>query len=712
MTPRQRRRWLGIVSLLAMLTGGSLLRGEPSLLLLGLLVGAGSLAAYQIWRPWAGARRWLRVRYHSPTPPDPQILQECLLGLLDREAVVLRWVQDAGGRSLWLEVPAHLDSALPSVLGLALPELRLEPGPAPVPPAGVIAQARIAPTPSAADLRLAPLWEHLAAPAPPTEVRLVLHGAHGGALLWLGPGPAPAPFVPVRGLPTDPAWARLRAWLLAHYPWTDPWPTPGILPPLPLPATTGPEGAGLDTHAAYHIAPQPAPVPGDPYLELGVSTVTGEPIRLSITANGATPPPLWQGHFLSLGTGQGRYRPLAALAAQARALDAPIIALDPERRLLPALGEILRDPTVHPAWITRAHPRNSLRFNLLAVAPTPIPGYTPEGGALHLALTSALPLFEEFLARLGVSPWSTMTGGILVHDLALGLLLAQHRTRLRAARPAPAPTPANLYQQLRQGDDIRPLLDQECQAWRDPALAPACGPGEIAHQTYTGAVQALEASLERWSATPLPQQHTARDGILGLLQPLWEAPGFGPLWHATTAPAHYFNTQPATLLLTNLLAPDPTPRDRVLAGWYADYLFFNLVAAAHARQLSNSAIPPMLLLLDDLRAWWQGPLHLDHLTALGTTGICCAATDAELPGSPDGDQILQGFNTWWLYTLARADQALIRPYLAAIQSRAGELPLVHFPPDLALLRTRMPVSQLATVTIASGIDQAASREAA
>lgn len=239
-----------------------------------------------------------------------------------------------------------------------------------------------------------------------------------------------------------------------------------------------------------------------------------------------------------------RETPLGALAAQARALGAPLVALDPERRLLPALQEILLDPGIQPAWINRQHPRNSLRFNLLAVAPTPAPGHTPEGGALHLALTSALPLFEEFLARLGLAPWSTTTGGIFVHDLVLGLLLAHHRARLVADAPRPAPTPATLYQHLRAGADLRPLLDAEYQAWRDTTLAHACGRGAAAHQTYTSACTALEAGLDRWAGISLTQQHAARDPILDLLQPLWEAPGFQSLWQGTTAPGSYFNEQP------------------------------------------------------------------------------------------------------------------------------------------------------------------------
>jgi hypothetical protein len=713
-TPRQRRRRLSGLGLLAGVTGGSLLHGGPNLLLVALLVGAAGLVAYQIWRPWAGARCWVRVRYHSATPPDPAAVQEGLLALLDREALVVRWIREPEGIGLWLEIPTRRTAALEPALGEALPELRLEPGPAPsLPPEMAVADVRIAGEPAAdEDLRTAPLWAQLAATDPPAEMRLVLLGAQAGALLGAGPGVPPAPFRRIRWLPAAPAWTQVRTWVLAHYPWAAPWPVPGHLPPLPLPATTDPALAPLDSRCAYQLPPLPAPVPPDPYLELGISTVTGGPLRVSLTADGITPPPIWQGHFLSLGTGPQRYRPLEALAAQARALDAPLVALDPEHRLLPTMQTILLDPGIQPAWINRQHPRNSLRFNLLAVAPTPAPGYTPEGGALHLALTSALPLFEEFLARLGVAPWSTITGGVFVHDLTVVLLLAHHRARLSGARPRPVPTPATIYQHLQTGADLRPLLDAEYQAWQEADLATACGPGATARQTYTTACAALAAALSRWTGNTLTQQQTARDSLCNLLQPLWDAPGFQALWQGTTAPGHYFNTQQAALTLTHLLPADATGRDRVLARWYAEYLVLNLVAAAQARAFAGAPSPPILLLLDDLRAWWHGPLRPTHLRVLGTAGICCAATDTRLPGAPDGDEILQNFATWWLHTLAPADQARTGPYLAAIQSHAGDLPLAHFPADLALLRAMQPEPQAATVRVSFEAAAQGTREVA
>lgn len=167
----------------------------------------------------------------------------------------------------------------------------------------------------------------------------------------------------------------------------------------------------------------------------------------------------------------------------------------------------------------------------------------------------------------------------------------------------------------------------------------------------------------------------------------------------------------SSLILTHLLPADSTDRDRVLGRWYAEYLFLNLVAAAHARRFASHPSPPILLLLDELRAWWQGPLRPDHLHILGATGICCAATDTHLPVAPDGDQVLQDFNTWWLHTLAPNDQALVSPYLAAIQPNAGDMPLAHFPPELALLRTMFPVQQVATVSMPNAVDHVTPRAA-
>jgi hypothetical protein len=50
--------------------------------------------------------------------------------------------------------------------------------------------------------------------------------------------------------------------------------------------------------------------------------------------------------------------------------------------------------------------------------------------------------------------------------------------------------------------------------------------------------------------------------------------------------------------------------------------------------------------------------------------------------------------------------------LAAIQPGAGDLPLGHFPLDLALLRTTVPAPGLATVTTAPAEERAAAAGAA
>ena len=94
----------------------------------------------------------------------------------------------------------------------------------------------------------------------------------------------------------------------------------------------------------------------------------------------------------------------------------------------------------------------------------------------------------------------------------------------------------------------------------------------------------------------------------------------------------------------------------------------------------------MLVLLDDLRVWSQSILPAARLETLGTGDIACAVTSTHLPPAPDGEQILRSAGTWWLHTPAPRDQPTITPYLAAIQPEAADLPLVHFPPDLALLR--------------------------
>jgi hypothetical protein len=189
-------RWGWGVSVLlpAALMVAGLLRGSLSLGSLGILLLAGGVGLYQCVRPWGGARRWYRVRYHSTAPPDPALLRDCLRALLGRGALVLRWVHEPQGLALWLEVPASRAALLGPVLEMVLPDLRLEPGPAPTPPD----PARLATVPLAragtghpADPLAVPLWRQVLAAAPPAELRLVLFTPATAALLWLGPVPAP-----------------------------------------------------------------------------------------------------------------------------------------------------------------------------------------------------------------------------------------------------------------------------------------------------------------------------------------------------------------------------------------------------------------------------------------------------------------------------------------------------------------------------------------
>src|SRR3954452_18915221 len=126
MTPATRLRWLLGLSLLAGLTGWTLVQGSAGFWFgLGLLGLGSALAAYHLWRPWAGARSWVRVRYHTATPPDPALVGEGLTGLLGQGVVVVRWVRETGGLSLWLQVPTPLVPRLETALAPALPEVHL-----------------------------------------------------------------------------------------------------------------------------------------------------------------------------------------------------------------------------------------------------------------------------------------------------------------------------------------------------------------------------------------------------------------------------------------------------------------------------------------------------------------------------------------------------------------------------------------------------------
>ena len=121
--------------------------------------------------------------------------------------------------------------------------------------------------------------------------------------------------------------------------------------------------------------------------------------------------------------------------------------------------------------------------------------------------------------------------------------------------------------------------------------------------------------------------------------------------HQHQSPGEYFNSRPASVTLTQLLPPDATERDRILAHWYSEYLLLAVIAAAQARQFAGVSGHRCRFLLDNLHAWSRTILQPAHSETLGATGISCAVTDTHLPAAPDGEQILRSFGTWWLHTL-------------------------------------------------------------
>ncbi len=706
MTRSQRLRWAGGLALSLLLTIWGVSQGTP-LAAVGLVVLAAEFI-HQVWLPYLGKRTWLRLRYHADTPPDPAALQRVLAPFLRYGALILRWHYSEGRLSLWLEAPTRVQPILANLLPTVLPTIQLESvPPPPIPLSAPVYRwpLRGAGTGGAADpvdftAQLLPTPAMLA----DGELRLVLFDPRHAALLLVGQPTATARGLqPVRWLPASPRLQRLRAALLRRYPWGEIWPTPDhALPLLRWPATVHPVTAGLDTHYSYQIAPTP-PVPAapGPQLVLGVSSATGEPVRMPLPSNHPHPPPIWTRHFLSLGTGPQRYGAVARLAEQALAQRTNVVVLDPAHTLIPRLGLALSLQTAHsPAWINRNHPRGSVRLNLLAIPP--LPANSPlqaEVQALHLALTGALPLFDQFLARLGIAPWSTTSGDVLIHDLALLALLSHHRARLGDGAPSSPPTPYRIYQQLESLTDLRPLVAAEWQAWAGPSALPR----SVLHRSPEGAdlyVQIcaeLETALCRWDSFPPATQQEIAGRLVGLLRPILAHPGLITLWQsADTAPATYFNRRPAPLTLTHLLPPTPTGTDATLAGWYGEYLLLCLVAAAQARRYDDHPAPPMLVLLDDLASWWDSGLLAPYLPLLGQAGISCAVSGTHLPPPPDTGQVLDTFGTWWVHTLTPNDVA---PVVARLDDlpQAQDLPLTHLPPHLALLRTTVPYPTIGTV---------------
>ncbi len=710
MIPTHRRYWLAAIILLAGVTVWSVLVGAPSLLAAGLTLAAIGMFAYQVWAPWQGPRHWVRLRYHSPEPPDAEALQRSLSPLLRYGAIVVRWHYTPDGIQLWLEISARLYAILPALLATAVPDLRLEPG---TPSVDTATQPlfqwplRHAGTGHPADpLNFAQTLLPRADLRREGELRLILLKPAAACLLVVGAPPTTVSRrVPVRWLLRHRALARLRAWVIEHYPWGEPWPNGAHdLPLMHWPATVDSRTLPLDTHHSYQIPLTPC-LPGvaSPYLDLGVSTANGEPAQVSLDHTPHYPPAVWRGHFLSIGRSDDRFAALRHLAQQALTWGAQIVAIDPTHTLVPHLSIPLASRIGQPpAWINRNHPRGSVRLNLLACPPDPaFPPAEAEAQALHLALTSALPLFDQFLARLGVAPWSLMHGDILVHDIALAALLQHHRTRLGEVRTNLAPTPYAIYHQLRAAVDVRSILAAELEAWTQRTAFPDRAFQQISDgpSIYKEARAALEAALTRWETQPLRLQEDARQRLVSLLQPVFDHPGLLPFWcEAVTAPSSYFNRNTSPITFTHLLPSNAGDRDRVLAQWYAEYLLLTIIAAGQARPYSPMAAPPLLVVLDNLPAWWDSTLLGPHLPDLGAVGIACAATGTHLPPPPDSHQILQAFGTWWIYALDPAAQAYVAPHLTTLKN-AADIPLAYFPAETALLRTTTPRVSIGTISV-------------
>jgi hypothetical protein len=410
--------------------------------------------------------------------------------------------------------------------------------------------------------------------------------------------------------------------------------------------------------------------------------------------------PIWTRHFLSLGESPHRYHAVEQLAKEALSLNMGVVLLDPAHTLLPRLSLPLSLHTPQPPqWINRSHPRGSLRLNLLAVPPLPgLPAPHNEVAALRLALTSALPLWDRFLARLGATPWSTTNGDVLLHDLALLALLGHHRARLGEGAPPLPPTPYSLYGQLATLKDLRPLAEDELRAWTNKTLVV-----QVLDRTPGGAelLARVRVTLEtancRWDSYPPAVQQEAAGRLADLLRPVLDHPGLLTFWQgANTAPAAYFNAHPAPLTFTHLLTALPTSTDRALAGWYAEYLLLTLIAAGQARREAGVPAHPLLVILDDIGAWWESGLMADHLLPLGEAGIAVAGVGAHLPPPPDGPQLLDAFGTWWVHTLHAADVPPVVERLTMLDN-PSDLPLTHLPADTALLRTTVPYPTACTV---------------
>lgn len=671
----------------SLLVAGNTLAGSTALWsltrpewLIPTLVGGiglnGLIATLSVSR-WHNRRIRLRMRYHADTPPSREVLQQALTTLLVYGPVVIEGERSAQGLRLWIEIAERIYPWAPQILA-ALPDLQLEPS---------LHRTRLAVDPP--NLRRRPLQTYPGIAklltdwlgddiVLPSSFRLMLFSPTSATLLVSAGSSAPTPTTPRRILWLErlASWPQLYRWALAHYPWEERWPTAdGTGPQLEWPSTTTAATTPFDTVGSYHLAAPDAPLTITAPL-LGWHSQSHTPIRV---------PQAWQGHLLSLGHGDSRYSPLPTVVQAALQEDRQVVVLDPTQRLTPCIsGAVAEYSARSPYWVSRTHPAGSVRLNLLA-ADNNMMNTTDRCLALVQALTHNLPLFEHFLTQLGISPRSPANGEVLIHDMTLILLLHYYRLRL-LGRAHPHPTLYTVYTGLQQCPDIRIWLRNEVAAWTDPAapLYQMMAGVPIAAAYWPTIGEQLAAASTRWEACARSTQLDAAKNLVNLLEPIVAHPGWRPFWeNADIGPSSYFNRNQIAPTLTQLLPPHPTGRDGVLARWYAEYIFLNLVAARTGTVQHPAA--PLLLLLDDIPYWWRNGLLAPYLADLAHHAVAVCGVSNRLPAPPEDTQLLDSFATWWIYRVDLSTARQLGPELTAAQAEA--LPLTHLPDQVAVLRS-------------------------
>ncbi len=632
----------------------------------------------------SGQRKVYRIRYHAPAdPPDAQRLGNGFHLLAAYGGWVdLVWQRRAGALDLLIECSATSADWLPMLLNQLLPDVLLEP----------------VSTPQAACSGICGRWPLLSgsdgvllffdAPHLLTdeslfvgdmEVRLHI-AVEGGAVL-------------IQGTPTRAAYqAGFRRWhgprrilagLRRHYRLWEPWPRAKPLP-LHFPTTDGPGVETLDSRRSW-VIPLPAdyypPPSASPRLYLGQALADGQPVEIIASETGEAAA-AWRGHFGLLGNPAGTAATLTALIAGARARQVSVVHLHAARQRTRGAGP----PGGDTYLIDLDALGVSQHWNLLMTT-----ALSPGGAgsaALHLILTSHIPLLGAALAECGLVAASSGPGWTMLFDAAYLLTINYYRLQ-RTGDPGPFQPPSlrTVFDLLADPDGFSALAVHEAAQWATVDLG---SPETEDEQPADEAIRPLVQELLRTVLTRLGTGDTAMRrhvaaGLRERLTPFVSHPRLVSWWdEPLTTPGAVLNSRPGTLIDIRFPAAGDDST-RLAVHRYGIYLLACLIALAAERVAAGHTHPPILLVLEEGTTWWRGSLLTDHLPLLAQASIAVLTTSPHLPTEPLGTRLLDTTGTWWLHTLDQADARRLEPLLRAWGVPA-QLTLTGLPPGIALLK--------------------------